>query len=296
MNNMYSNKFVLSVICDGQIVKELDNGQVNVPFGSEYTLRLRNRNNRRAIAKISIDGENMSGGGIIVEANAFVDIERPVDVARKFKFVSLDSPEAQDYGKNGPNPGKTKGTVKVDFALEYQETRVICNAVRGYPYYPYEPQYGSYSWGKDSASGNYNDLNMKYGSVSCDLGTTKSVNLCDSNSLLRSRTTASVSSASLSEGATVEGGRSSQSFTYTNFRVDDTTWTTLRIFMMGFDPCEACLPTGKSNQYLTSDGEWATLLNEKEKLTQKLNKKKKDKIKKLQEEIENLKKELEEEA
>ena len=280
---MYSNKFVLSVICDGQIVKELDNGQVNIPFGSEYTLRLRNRNNRRALAKISIDGENVSGGGIIIAANSFVDIERSVDVARKFKFVALDSAEAQDYGKNGPNPNKTKGTITVDFALEYER-----------PIF----------WTPSPGVQTHRDYPYIYSTISCSshdsltrcasLGRKSTVNpKFFGESLNQPRT-------DLQEGATVEGGHSSQSFTYTNFTVDDKTWTTLRIFMMGYSP------HGEHNQVLMETGEWvsvSSLESQRDELKQKVNKKKikkahdqatLEKIKKLQLEIEELQKELEE--
>lgn len=36
---MYSNGFVACIKTDGSFVKELENGQVNLEFGSEYTLQ-----------------------------------------------------------------------------------------------------------------------------------------------------------------------------------------------------------------------------------------------------------------
>ena len=104
---------------------------------------MRNKNTRRAVCKLYIDGEDISGGGFIIGANSFVDIERPVNVDRKFKFVSLESEDAYDHGKNGANHDKKKGTIVAEFALQ-KELKVptyiqIHSAplVVTYPPYPY---------------------------------------------------------------------------------------------------------------------------------------------------------------
>lgn len=116
---MYSNHFVMCVLVDGQPIQELANGVVTLPFGTEYALRFRNKNNRRAVVKIYIDGENVSGeGGYVIRANDYIDIKRHHDIDRSFKFVSLDSPDAVDHGKNGPNADKVKGTIEARFYLE----------------------------------------------------------------------------------------------------------------------------------------------------------------------------------
>ena len=118
---VYSNKAVMCVMHNGRILKELANGVVKLPFGAEYSLRFRNKNNRRAVVKIFIDGENVSGNGYIVPANDFVDIKRHHDVDRAFKFVELDSEEAHEHGKNGPNEDKVKGTIEARFYLEKEK-------------------------------------------------------------------------------------------------------------------------------------------------------------------------------
>lgn len=129
---VYSNKFVMCILVDGHPQQELANGVVKLPFGTEYSLRFRNKNNRRAVVKIFIDGENVSGGGYIIPANDHVDIKRHWDKDRTFKFVDLDSPEAVDAGKNGPNPDKEKGLVEAHFYLEKESS---------YFYSPYVPHY-----------------------------------------------------------------------------------------------------------------------------------------------------------
>ena len=115
---VYSNKFVMCVLHNGEVQKELANGVVKLPFSAEYTLRFRNKNDRRAVVKIFIDGENVSGNGYIVPANDYVDIKRHHDKDAAFKFVSLESPDAQEFGKDGPNHDKVKGVVEARFYLE----------------------------------------------------------------------------------------------------------------------------------------------------------------------------------
>ena len=112
---VYSNKFVMCVLINGTPQKELANGTVQLPFGSEYSLRFRNKNNRRAVVKLYIDGENVSGEGFVVEANSYSDIERPSDIDRAFKFVDLDSPDAVEHGKNGPNNDQSEGNYRGTF-------------------------------------------------------------------------------------------------------------------------------------------------------------------------------------
>src|SRR4051812_30001008 len=100
---MYSGKFVMNVLLDGHFIQEKANGSVPIPFGSEYSIKIRNKNNRRAVVRFSIDGENVSGDGYVIQSNHFLDIERHQSNPSKFRFVSLDSDEAYDFGKNGPN-------------------------------------------------------------------------------------------------------------------------------------------------------------------------------------------------
>lgn len=116
---VYSNHFVMAVLVDGEPQREFANGVVPVPFGCEYTLRFRNKHkSRRACVEIWIDGENVSGSGYVVPANGKVDVKRHHDADRAFKFVDLDSPDAVDAGKNGPNYDKQKGVIEARFYLE----------------------------------------------------------------------------------------------------------------------------------------------------------------------------------
>lgn len=114
----YSSRFVACVLVDGKPQRELGDGTVLLDFGTEYTIRLRNKNPRRAVAHILIDGEDVSGGGYVIPASDYVDIKRHYDKPVGFKFVDVESADAVEFGKNGPNHDRTKGVIEVRFHLE----------------------------------------------------------------------------------------------------------------------------------------------------------------------------------
>ncbi len=120
---VYSSRFVACVLLGDKPTKELVNGVVPVPFGTEYSLRFRNKNDRRALVKFTIDKENVSGGGYVIEANSFIDIHRHSNKDARFRFVELDSPDAIDFGKNGPNTDGSKGVIDVKFYLEKEKAK-----------------------------------------------------------------------------------------------------------------------------------------------------------------------------
>lgn len=121
---VYSNHFVVCVLVNGKPQKERKDGIVLVPYGAEYSLRFRNKHSRRAVVQFSIDGEDVSGPGYIVPANAAIDIHRHHVKDAKFKFVSIDSPEAVDHGKNDNSDG-SKGVIEAKFFLEEEPKKPV---------------------------------------------------------------------------------------------------------------------------------------------------------------------------
>lgn len=197
---MYSNDFVVAILVNGQFADESVDGQVGIPANSEYVIRLRNKNNKRALAKVFIDNEPVTEGGIVVDAQSYVDLERPTTKAVKFKFVSSESGEAIDFGKNNKTDG-SNGVIRVEWQLEREYIPPV-------PVYkPMIPSYSSFRKGGpcgQSMSGNYAEEEYCKGGLDfADYGGSRGLK-----------------SPKLSEGCTVEGGRSSQSFSYTNFYVD----------------------------------------------------------------------------
>lgn len=178
----YSNKFVANVIVDGRIQKELGNGTVKIPFGSEYTLRFRNKHNRRAVVQFLIDGEDVSGEGYVIQPHSKIEIRRHSEIDRAFRFVELDSEEAAEFGKDGPNHNKEKGLIECRFFLEKKRPTVVYRDRHIHHHYPRPPWWpyphwdGTYtSWCSAQSMRGTTDVDpdLDLGSITCSgLGST----------------------------------------------------------------------------------------------------------------------------
>lgn len=227
MNMAYSNKFVVTIIQNDHIKQEIGN-TVPIEFG-EYKIRLRNKNPRRAVCNLSIDGENVSGGGFVIPANSFIDIERPLDVDRKFKFVPADSEAAYDFGKNN---NSKNGEVVATFSLERLEAPII---IREYPKprYPYTRSPGY--WPPYAPPVIWATAPIDY-----PLQAKSVLNNPMRNTMVGSMTGAIQNTQSLNQlqtGTTVEGDKSNQKFSYCSMHVD-AAFTTIKIFLKGYSPQE----------------------------------------------------------
>ena len=119
---IYQDGFVVSIIKNGEVLRENNNHEVFLPFGSEYKIRLRNKNrNKKATASIRIDGTNvLSGNRIIIPENDYVDLERfcvdgNLSSGNKFKFVDVNGPERH---KVQDPSSELNGLIEVSFYEE----------------------------------------------------------------------------------------------------------------------------------------------------------------------------------
>jgi len=248
---VYNNKFVMAVLVDGVPQKELADGSVILPFNTEYVLRFRNKNNRRAVVCVTIDGETISEGGFVIPAHGYIDIERPTHTNSKFKFVSIESPDAIDFGKNGPNEDRSKGVIVAKFYLEkvYQPTYTPVEHHHHYHHYPnyanntikYGSIGGSLCRGVRSKSSNHlNDSPDSF--VMNDASFTSNVNYSNfagaaaasMNWMEQEASTSLESKSKVQDGCTVEGSYSSQSFRTVNVEVEDD-YTELKLVLRGVE-------------------------------------------------------------
>ncbi len=263
---VYSQRFVACVLVNGEPQRELANGTVPIPFGTEYALRFRNKNARRAVVQIYIDGENVSGTGYVIDPKGVVDIRRHADKDVSFKFVSLDSPEAVEHGKNGPNEDKLKGVIEARFFLEKEAPpapKVVEHHHHHYPNYPkpwpkpyyppyyplsplwqYEPTWTQH-WlgGSAGSSGSIGSSFTMSNKVDDAIDHTK-------HSMLRCASVGTpdlhegvvaanfmAQEAPLKDGCTVEGDLTGQTFGLTYVDLE-TEYTSVRLFLQGFDPAQ----------------------------------------------------------
>lgn len=259
---MFSNNFVVSIHVNNKPLNER-HGVVPIPFGSEYSIRLRNKHKtRRAMVKVFIDGEEVSGNGPIINANSHLDLQGWVDKQVKFRFVSIDSAEAVDFGKNDGNADGSKGVIEVQFFLEKEkpkapEIQYIPTPYPVYiepPYIPYRPRpwrWDGYYGGVLNSSAGY--CSTKEGAIGSSMsakslsnntksfrtGSVNSTSACFSadQSLTCSLASAMPDFSELSDGCTVEGGASSQTWTPVPFDPEPTS-TMIRVTLRGYNPAE----------------------------------------------------------
>lgn len=136
---MYKNNLVMSINCEGNYLQENKEGEVFIPFLSEYSIFIKNKYRKKALVSIFIDGKDvLSGKRIVINENDSVDIERfigdSLTEGRKFKFIKKTD-DIIAYKGNNPEDS----LVEVRFKFEYTP-KVYRNGPSIYNPDPY--QYG----------------------------------------------------------------------------------------------------------------------------------------------------------
>jgi ribosomal protein L32 len=157
---MYSNKFVVSVKSNGKFLREDDKSIVLLPFGSEYSLYLKNLSSRKAVASISIDGQDvLDGSRIIVPANSYVELDGFMDgnaVKNRFQFVELTK-QIEDFRGYYPSDG----LIRVEYWFEKDLPYSITYTNIDYPtYYLYWDGNNVYNYSGTTTSPT-NDIRIK---------------------------------------------------------------------------------------------------------------------------------------
>lgn len=88
---MYLHNFAAAIKVNGKILREFGD-TVYLPFGSEYAIRLKNLNTSRAKVTIEIDGDIVTGNDLILNSNETFDLERFIrngnlSEGNRFKFI-----------------------------------------------------------------------------------------------------------------------------------------------------------------------------------------------------------------
>lgn len=204
---MYSQGFVVSILHKGEICGTLVNGVVPIPFGAEYSIRLRNKNNRRAVAVVFVDNQNVSEEGIVVPANSHVDIHGEVNKHVKFKFVSSNSYEAVQSGKSGATDG-SNGVVRVEWRLEKERKLTFSTLSRSASFSPATAMPMSFNASDDSSGGRSREEKTSGGIL-------KNLNL--------------------GEGCTVAGSHSSQTWNEIHVDLEDGPPLVIQIVLQGYE-------------------------------------------------------------
>lgn len=234
---MYQNGLVAVVRINGKTVEEKD-GKVVIPFDSEYALLLKNRNDRKAVARIYIDGDEVTRKGkLIIDANSSIDIERYIDDMNKgnrFKFVPIADNRVGDKGDS------EKGFIEVRFQL----VKPVLNNFIVHEEHIYHKHHHYDDWDYLPYRGPfYINYPVFYGSLQCNAtGKGMSASVGSNNFTLTSSLSSSpiINNATIQDnhlvetrGATIKGSDSTQRFSFAYVGELESTETVIRFQLIG---------------------------------------------------------------
>ena len=216
---MYNSKLVVAVKHNGNVLRE--NGEtIKMPYGAEYSLYIKNLNTEKALVTISIDGNDICNGGLVVYANKSIDIERFIknnDSGNRFKFI-----ERTADVEAGRGIGVEDGLIRVEFQFERPPQPSI---QRGSHYIGYRTNYPPDVWtnGIDPTTKYYQTIAGTTGTNKGGIlrGTSFNVNSTDTIATTQSIDQFSAEPTN-DAGITVEGSISDQKFqTVADFPLED---------------------------------------------------------------------------
>ena len=120
---MYSDKLAVAIKHNGKVLREFKD-TVLIPFGSEYSIFVKNLNTVRCQFKIEIDGTDIADGDeFIVNAGQEITIERflkngNVHSGNRFKFIERTAKVEQHRGV-----GAEDGLIRILYEFEKQPTQ-----------------------------------------------------------------------------------------------------------------------------------------------------------------------------
>lgn len=120
---VYKKNFVAAIKVGGQVLRE-SNDRVELPFGSEYSILLKNLDSVRMQAQATIDGKKATGW-LVIDPNWDVEIERFVedmDRGNRFKFIERTESVERHRGIEAED-----GLIRIEFKREkvYELPKVV---------------------------------------------------------------------------------------------------------------------------------------------------------------------------
>lgn len=218
---MYKSKLAVAIKHNGKILRETKD-VVFLPFGSEFSVLVKNLNSRRVKFKLSIDGTDaLDDTEVIVDANSDTEIKRFIrngnmDEGNAFKFI-----ERTSGIENGPRGIKIDdGIVRVEFWFEQEKPEIVIKDIywENHHYRDFYPQVnpwydqrfggGIYAQAATGAVANYTNIDTNSATFSATGAATTNIRGMASG---QSATEQSVPANDV--GITVPGAKVEQKFT-----------------------------------------------------------------------------------
>lgn len=148
---MHSNKLVVAIKTAGKVLRE-QGDKVYLPFGSEYSIFLKNLNSVRALVRVSLDGESVTDGeDLVIYGNSELNLERflkkgNMNAGNRFKFIERSAKVEAHRGIEAED-----GLLRVEFQFEkVPPKQVVVETIHKHydHYYKSYPWYDPYPWNK----------------------------------------------------------------------------------------------------------------------------------------------------
>lgn len=100
---VFSNQFVVSIKCNGKVLREQQD-KVFLPFGSEYSILLKNLSSKKSLVTIEIDGENvLDNYQYVINENETKELKRfiingDLNIGPTFKFIERNESIEKNRG------------------------------------------------------------------------------------------------------------------------------------------------------------------------------------------------------
>jgi hypothetical protein len=145
---MYHAKLVACIKVNGQILRE-SGDSVSIPFGSEYSVLIKNLNSVRVMVRVSVDSTDATEGiWLVVPPNGQIELERFIrngnmNSGNRFKFIKRTEKIEKHRGVQADD-----GLIRIEYKTEKVEPKPIHVPVvydYHYDFWPYRP-WPHYPW------------------------------------------------------------------------------------------------------------------------------------------------------
>ena len=218
---MYESKLVACLKANGKVLRE-HKDTVYVPFGTEYSVQLKNLNSKRALVKVEIDGVDVSSGSrLVVDPGEVFDLTRFIKngnltEGNRFKFIERTSGIEKHRGV-----GMEDGIIRIEFQFE-KVVQLVYPPYNPYPVYYRDPGFHNQFFG--DVVGQAQTSLLSSGAKSGGVGgsAASSSGSLGNASYSNTRSYSPQAAAPLNDaGITVPGSKSDQQFTtIKDFAVD----------------------------------------------------------------------------
>jgi hypothetical protein len=110
--------FSVEVVAADGDAREIESGHVLARAGQVYVLRLRNHGPLRCVADVSIDGNAVTGGGLVLNPWSSVDLERPIHATERGRFTVIAEGDERVFGPDGGRDNANLGLIEARFRRE----------------------------------------------------------------------------------------------------------------------------------------------------------------------------------